>query len=150
MTAQIAFGIFGVLAGLGAWFDYRDRRIPNWLCLLAAIGGLIWAYTAGGWSAVPWHLAHLVVALIIGMAIYAVKYWGGGDAKFYAGVASWFVISKFFLLVLVISSFGLALVAIAFLLRRRRGSGKAKASLPYGIAIAAGGVVSFILVWRPF
>lgn len=150
MNSQIAFGLFCVIAGLGAWFDFRERRIPNWLCAVAALGGLTWAFASAGWGEVPLHLAHLAVALVLGMGIYAMKYWGGGDAKFYAGLAAWFPIATFFALVLFISAFGLLLVFVAFAIRKRRGSVTGMGPLPYGIAIAAGSLTSFLILAQPF
>ena len=150
MALQIALAVLCLIAGIGAWLDVRSRRIPNFLCLAAAIAGLAWAFAFGGWQAVPWHLLHMVVALIIGMGIYAVKYWGGGDAKFYAGLAAWFPIADFFVLVMLISSFGLALVFVSFILKKRQiGGPVVSGPIPYGVAIGAGTLASFLIRFSP-
>lgn len=150
MVPQVAFAALGILAVLGGWMDIRSRRIPNLLCLVVAMAGLVWAYANGGWSSVPWHLAHLLVALIVGMGIYAVKYWGGGDAKFYAGLAAWFPLADFFVLVMLISAFGLALVFAAFIIKKRQlGGPVVSGPLPYGVALAAGALASFLIRFSP-
>lgn len=128
------------LAGTAAVWDIRQRTIPNWLCLVTAICGLLVAAIPFDASELLMHAAHLLVALVIGMGLFALRWWGGGDAKLYAAVAGWFSIAEFFQLMFWISIAGLLVVLGVFVQSRRkkRPHGEAGRALPYGVAIAAG------------
>ena len=82
-----------VLLAIGAYTDVTARRLPNWLSLALLVTGLAFAATQGGWSAVGWHGAHAGIALLVGMALFATGGIGGGDAKFYTGLAAWFALT---------------------------------------------------------
>jgi len=133
-----------------AWYDLRLRRIPNWLCLLTAVAGLAYAampLTAGA----PWwsFLLHGAVALVVGMGLFAIRWVGGGDAKFYAALACWFPFGRAPLLLIAVALSGLLLLIVWFTVRRLQGKkfrGTANddaAKLPYGIAIALGAMLAF-------
>lgn len=141
----LAAALVVILGAIAAYRDIAARTIPNWLCLVTGLAGLLAAaypFDLFGWSL---HLAHLAVALAIGMGLFAVGWWGGGDAKFFAAAAAWFPISAFFQLLLWTSAAGLLLVLGVFAARggklRRRGT--ESKGLPYGVAIAAGMIVTF-------
>jgi prepilin peptidase CpaA len=77
---------------------------------------------------------------------------GGGDAKFYAAVAAWFALGKAVLLLVSISLSGLALLVVWFSYRRMRrlpigrsAGGTHFDSLPYGVAIGSGAVLTMAL-----
>lgn len=128
-----------LLAAAAAWSDLRSRTIRNWLCLLTACLGLVFAAIFSGWDQALWHAAHMMLALIIGMALFGMRWWGGGDGKFYAAVAAWAPLSSFFTLAIWIGLAGLALVVGAYMLRRLRARRDSPAeALPYGVAISAG------------
>lgn len=132
------------------WYDLRQRRIPNWLCLLTALAGLGYAAmplttTASWWS----FLAHGVIALVVGMGLFALRWVGGGDAKFYAALACWFPLGRALLLLISVSLSGLLLLVVWFIARRLQGkkfrgtANDESAKLPYGIAIALGALLAF-------
>lgn len=129
-----------VLGCAAAIWDIRHRTIPNWLCLCTALGGLVFAAIPFETDQLLLHGTHLVVALVIGMGLFALHWWGGGDAKLYAAVASWFSVADFFQLIFWISLAGLLLVLGAFVRRKRNrlARGEAEQALPYGVAIAVG------------
>jgi prepilin peptidase CpaA len=129
-----------VLAVSAAWSDLRSRTIPNWLCLLTACLGILSAAIFSGWQPALWHVAHMLLALAIGMVLFGLHWWGGGDSKFYAAVAAWVPLSGFFALLVWIALAGLVLVAGAYLLRRLKAPEERRSldSLPYGVAISAG------------
>ncbi len=139
--------MFTALALAGAVFDIRARRIPNALSATIAIAGITATWVSGGGEIALSAVGHLLIALAIGMAIYALGMWGGGDAKFYAGTAAWFTLARFWELMLAISLVGLALIVVWFTVRRllslplERGR---RGELPYGVAIAAGGIAIMV------
>lgn len=131
-----------------SWSDMFRRRIPNWLCVLTALGGLVVAVIASGFSELGSHALHLGVALVVGMILFRFGMIGGGDAKFYAACASWFAWSEASWLLLWVSISGLALFLGWFIIRRimrkpiRATSESHFDKLPYGIAIAAGALIA--------
>lgn len=132
------------------WSDFRLRRIPNWLCLVTAVAGLAYAALPGA-SDAPWwsFLLHGMVALVGGMALFAMRWVGGGDAKFYAALACWFPFGRAPLLLLAVALSGLVLLIAWFTVRRLQGkkfrgtANDESAKLPYGIAIALGAMLAF-------
>lgn len=140
------------IATAAAYLDVRFRTLPNWLCLICAGAGLGVAISQFGIANITWHLAHCGLALAIGMALFATRMWGGGDAKLYAAFALWFPIEEFFRLIWWISLAGLLLVLGAFLLRAKAESSSWSIGkgVPYGVAISAGAVVTWAsIVWLP-
>lgn len=148
MTDQIAYVAFALLCLIGAFSDLRYRMLPNWLCLLLLLSGAGVAFAQGGGGGLGGHLTHAALALVIGFSLFAARIVGGGDAKFYAGVASWFALGEAMRLLLAVSLGGLVLFLAWFLFRRITGKaisrpeGDDKGKFPYGMAIAAGGIIA--------
>lgn len=144
------WGIGGLaLAGLaGAWFDFTQRRLPNWLCLAALLAGLGVAFFAtGGIFDFGSHALHAVVALIVGMALFALRVIGGGDAKFYAALAAWFPLEEGLRLFVAVALTGAVLTLLFILARKLKGrpafpkDPSLEERLPYGVAIAGGALL---------
>lgn len=136
---------WSLLLAVGAISDIRDRRLPNWLSLALLLLGLAYGYSQGGMTALGWHGAHAAIALLVGMALFAAGIIGGGDAKFYAGLAAYFPLSEGFTLLLWVSLAGLVAIIIWFGSRRIFRPGpidkdSLHAKFPYGVAIAGGGL----------
>ena len=130
----------GVLVAISAWSDVRTRLLPNWLALLTAgIGLALAAYLAPDLAAFGWHVAHAAIAFLIGIVLFSLGLWGGGDGKFYAAIAGWFALSEFFLLIFAISAVGLVLVLAGAVRRKGKLFRKNGTSVPYGVAIGLGG-----------
>lgn len=69
-----------VSLGAGLW-DWRVRRIPNWLCLSGALAGFVlndWRVALGG----------MVLALVIHLPLFALRATGGGDVKLMAALGA--------------------------------------------------------------
>ena len=129
---------------VGAYTDIRERRLANWLSLALLAFGLAHAYALGGLGAIGWHGAHAAIALVVGMLLFAGGIIGGGDAKFYTGMAAYFPLAMGLKLVMWVTLLGGALVLGWILLRRLRGIPLRRdgdqGKFPYGVAIAAGGL----------
>ncbi len=130
---------------VGAIGDIRDRRLPNWLSLALLLLGLAHAYYLGGLGMTGWHLAHALIAMVVGAGIFAAGIMGGGDAKFYAGLAAFFPLSEGLNLLLWVSIAGVISILSWMVLRRvlplkKPEDGSLHAKFPYGVAIAIGGV----------
>src|SRR5438045_2744530 len=78
--------LLSVLLVIASVSDIRHRRIPNWSVL--AIGALFvpWAFFVSP-SSVLLSLGAALVALVIGIILYAFRIVGAGDSKLLAVVA---------------------------------------------------------------
>jgi prepilin peptidase CpaA len=144
-----------VLAGfalVGALGDIRARIIPNRLCAAAVLTGLAFAFAIGGAAALMNSALHVAVALAGGIALFAAKAIGGGDAKFYAALAAWFPVSWGIYYLFCVSLAGIVLLIVWYAIGRyanRTSPDLGKESpfrkLPYGAAISAGGVGGYLV-----
>lgn len=145
-------GLCGLLAiGLvGAYFDLRFRRLPNWLCLCALTGGLALGLAQHGPGWMGMSLLHALIALIGGMVLFTFRIIGGGDAKFYAGLAGWFPL-KFGATMLAATALAGLVLSLVWLAFRPKPAAPVEdseiaadfAKLPYGLAIAAGAIFTY-------
>lgn len=138
MNAIVLQGAGFVFAGgmlVAAASDWRHRLIPNTIpaAMIAAFPAAAWA--AGlGLAETGLHLAAAGAALAVASGLFALKAWGGGDAKLAAAALLWigFAGAPRFVLVMAVTG---GLLALALLLAAGR-----RAKVPYGIAIAAAGL----------
>ena len=72
-----------IFALAGAWSDAWTDRIPNRL-VLAGIAAALVLRAGLGWVAVFHGLAAGLIALAIGLPLFALRAFGGGDVKFMA------------------------------------------------------------------
>lgn len=144
-----------LIAATGMWLDVRYRRLPNWLCAVTLIAGIALASTSGA-AIVQGQILHAAIALVLGIALFAMGWIGGGDAKYYAALAAWFPLSDAPLLLIAVSLAGFGLLVAWFALggrrRKRRTVSSLSAdddavfgSLPFGVAISVGALAAFWL-----
>jgi prepilin peptidase CpaA len=124
--------------------DMRRRRISNWVSLSAAMLYPLFAATSQAPPNWPISVAIAGATLAAGFALFAANLLGGGDAKLMSAVALW-AGQGFILMFLFVMTTAGGILAIAVLLRQRLapavGTGEGSAGLPYGVAIAAGGLI---------
>ncbi len=149
----------------GAVLDWRTRRVPNLLTITGvAFGGMLHLAT-GGWRG----LATALLAAVIATALFGVFFlaggMGGGDVKLLAAVACLAGLEHLVSLLLATAVLGGVLALLfAFYHRRLRATlahtfrvwcqasgfvvGETDTHeplyLPYGLAIAAGAIVTFV------
>jgi prepilin peptidase CpaA len=70
-----------------AWSDMKTMKIRNTAVVTLAVGFAVLGLIALPFPDYLWRYAHLVVILLIGMALNAVRLMGAGDAKFAAAAA---------------------------------------------------------------
>jgi prepilin peptidase CpaA len=125
--------------------DLRSFRISNIfpaiLILLFVIVHAIAGFSASLWD----NLLHFLLALVVGMGLFSMRWIGGGDAKLYAAAALWFSWAGAVTLILATTIAGLIL-AVAFIAARmlglRKNVPREDRRIPYGVAIAAGAILS--------
>lgn len=136
-----------LLLGYGAYSDVVTRRLPNWLALALLVTGIAHAYiSTGNFTDTGMHAAHAGIALVAGLPLFATGILGGGDVKFYTGLASWFPLTMGPDLLIRVALLGGIFTLLWLVIRRvqPRNSDQKNTvftKFPYGIAIAAGGMV---------
>ena len=151
MIATLCLLIFLALLLTAAISDAVRFRIPNWIpAAMIALFPVFMLATLPGFPVAGLHLLAGILALLLGMALFAPGWIGGGDAKLFAAAALWFGWSGLstFLLATIIAG---GLLSVVLLIGRRmvlfsptmavRMDGTALATggaVPYGIAIAGG------------
>ena len=120
----LVLGIFPVLLLSAALFDLTSYTIPN--LLTGALFGFFVLFLlalalgehAIGWSGMGLHLLGGATALIIGIAMFARGWIGGGDAKLFAAACLWLGWNAMYEYALVASLMGGALTIALLILRR--------------------------------
>lgn len=149
--------VFPALMIVAALKDATSFTIPNWISLVLIAAFPVAALAAGlPLSAIGWSLTAGLAGLAIGMVMFALRWMGGGDAKLLAAAFLWLGWSQAGLFVVATAVVG-GLLALVLLLLRSNWTGlvahrfpgwlqrlaSPKEAMPYGIAIAAGGLAAF-------
>ena len=123
------------------WCDFRSRTIPNELNLAVALLAIPfwWANGLALWPDAAVHIA--VAACVFGLfaIAFALGAMGGGDVKLIAALALWLPWQAV-LAVLVIMSLAGGALTVAMLIRHRLAKREEPLEIPYGVAIAFGGL----------
>ena len=144
LNAWLYYGLLGMLAIAlltAAFTDMKRRQIDNSLnAAVAATAPLYW-WAAGLalWPDVAQQVgfALLVSAALIGM--WSLRLIGGGDIKLLAALALWLAPTTYLTMIVIMALAGgiLTILIAGFHVAFRR---QGKPMIPYGIAIAAGGL----------
>ena len=151
---RLCLVLFAGLLLAAAWSDARSYTISN--RLNGAIAALYIPYVLSAPVPVEWMPAVLVAGtiLLIGFGLFAFGHMGGGDVKLLTASALW-AGPELTLAFLLLTAIAGGLLSAVLLMQNRYGwvlgfaSGDDAAVVPYGIAIASGGLfVSFTLLTR--
>lgn len=145
--------------------DARAFKIPNWIWLGLLI--LFPLYVLSASDEVMWvyHLGVFALVLAVGFALFAGHFAGAGDVKLLAAASLW-AGPNFIGVLLVVTGLAGGVLALGYALNawiRQRlqpsaatdgGDGSlmqalSKVPIPYGIAIAVGGIASFVMMVLP-
>ena len=144
MSSALSWILLGLLALLlvaASWGDLRTRTISNGLNLAVALLAVPfwWASGLALWPDVALQIgvAALVFAAFAG--VFALGAMGGGDVKLLGAVALWLPWPAVLTLLVIMSLAGGALT-LAMLIRKRLARSEARLEIPYGVAIAFGGL----------
>jgi prepilin peptidase CpaA len=142
---EILLIILAILLVVAAVIDVRTFTISNRLNLAVALMAPLywWAANLPLWP----DIGQQIIAAVLVFALLAVAFYagmmGGGDVKLAAALALWFSVKSTvtFLIFMSITGGLLTLVVVA-LHRIRKKDGKPQ--IPYGVAIALGGLIILI------
>ena len=147
----------GTLLVVAAITDANSYRIPNMVCL--ALLALFPLFVLTAPQAIVWgeHLAVFVLVLGVGFVLFARQFAGAGDIKLLATAGLWAgpQMLGMFLFITAVAGGLLALIVAALTYRRNRASATkevvslAKVPIPYGVAIAIGGLCTLVMWSHP-
>ncbi len=154
MIAQILIFSFPLLLLVAAFRDLTTYTIGNWISAALVAGFILTAPFLGfGLSEIGGHVLVFAIALVIVMAMFAMGWIGGGDAKLFAATALWMGWPDVLAYALFATLFGGGLTLFLLMARkawlpgigpqwsdRLMGDG---GDVPYGIALTAGGLAVF-------
>lgn len=110
--ALIHFVPLFALLILAAGVDIRQRRIPNWLTLSIAMGGVLQSFLSHHTVTPAQSLGGLGVGFVLPLILFALNAIGGGDVKLLAAVGAWIGPVNILLVFILKDLIGLALVLI--------------------------------------
>jgi prepilin peptidase CpaA len=164
MLHTLSIFVLPALMIFAAVSDCASLRIPNWLTGLTAVAFFPMAWATGmPLAEMAWHLLAGSILFFAGYALFALRLFGGGDAKLMAAAGLWFGTSGSlnFLIMTAIAGGILALIVAAWSafslsweisgsertlpLRQRLSQWAPK--VPYGIALAVGAILAFPGTW---
>lgn len=145
MNGGITIGLALILAamlGVAAWGDIRSRTISN--RLNAAIALLApfwwWALDLPLWPDVALQIGLAALLFALFTALFAVGAMGGGDVKLITALALWLRPSWLLPMLLIMAITG-GVLTLAMLLFHRLRKQPGNPEIPYGVAIAAAGLL---------
>lgn len=153
MFEYALFLVFPAALAFAGAMDLFTMTIPNRISLVLIAAFPAAAYMSGlGWWDVASHVGAGLLMLVVGFAMFARGWLGGGDAKLLAAAALWFGFDQLGPYLLLAALAG-GVLAFAILMYRRMAPPlwlcnqawamrlhSAKTGIPYGIALAAAGL----------
>ena len=126
---------------VAAFTDMRRRQIDNWLNASIVLAAPVYWWSSGLslYPGVAIQLGVALAAFAVLVGLFALKMMGGGDVKLLTSLALWIEPTMFLKLLVIMALVGGLLtivMGIAHLMKRER----EKLAVPYGVAIAVGGL----------
>jgi prepilin peptidase CpaA len=126
--------------------DIRFRRIPNWASLAVIALFIAWAFT--GPVSIVSSLEAAAIVFAATLILYALRIFGAGDSKFLTAMALFAGMKHLLVMLMAMALFGGVLAIISLVSNPHRtmamitlrGKGDWGRKVPYGVAIAVGGL----------
>lgn len=153
MTDTIHYGLLIALAialVVAAFTDIRSRQISNWLNGGIALGAPLfwWASGLALWPDIAMQLGVSAAAFAVFAGLFALKMMGGGDVKLLTVLALW-VSPAIFMQLLVVMALAGGVLTVAMVMWHTARRQKDKLAIPYGVAIAFGGLWVLAINYLP-
>ncbi len=101
-------GALCVFLAVACVYDYRDRRIPNYLVIVTGVVGAVRLLATNGWSGLLTYLGISALVMAVSYPIFKIGGLGAGDVKLLGVVAGYLPFKK----ILVFLFFSLLFAAI--------------------------------------
>ena len=136
LLALLSAGLLAAAVG-----DWRTRTIPNWLNAGIALLAIPWWWANGLplWPGVAVQLGIALGVLIVFFLAFQMGQMGGGDVKMLVALALWLSPVALIKLIMIMAIAG-GVLTIAMLIPHRMLKSAGNPEIPYGIAIAFGGL----------
>jgi prepilin peptidase CpaA len=144
MQMALSWILLGALAAMllvACWSDLRTRTIPNGLNLAIALLAFPFWWTVGLplWPDAAIQVAVALTVFAVFAGVFALGAMGGGDVKLVAAIALWLPWQAVIVMLFIMSVAG-GLLTLAMLIRHKLAKHGDKLEIPYGVAIAFGGL----------
>jgi len=136
------FGILlAVLLLMAAWTDVRTRTISNELNAAIALLAIAywWAIGETLWPDIALRIGVAFVIFGIFAVLFMLRMMGGGDVKMIAALALWLPFHALIVMLTVMALAG-GVITVGLLIRQRWRPNAERPEIPYGVAIAIGGL----------
>ena len=137
LLATLTLSMAVILLVVAAWDDARTRRISNRLTAGIGILALCRLALLGDVTAASYTAEAALVVFAIAVALFVLHIIGGGDAKLLTATALVIGYQAVLPFLAIMSICGAALSIVILVLHRQ--------TVPYGVAIAAGAIVTLTL-----
>jgi prepilin peptidase CpaA len=136
------FGILlAVLLLMAAWTDIKTRTISNELNAAIALLAIAFWWVAGEtlWPDVAIRIGVALLLFALFAGLFMLKMMGGGDVKMITALALWLPLPALMVMLTVMALAG-GIITIFLLVRQRWRPNEGRPEVPYGVAIAIGGL----------
>ena len=137
----ILLGLLVLMLLATSWCDLKSRTIPNGLNLAIALLAIPfwWSIALPLWPAVALQIGVAALVFALFAIAFAFGAMGGGDVKLIGALALWLPAPAVMVLIVIMSLAGGALT-LALVLRQKLARKTGQLEIPYGVAIAFGGL----------
>jgi prepilin peptidase CpaA len=139
---EILIVLLGIILVIAAVIDVRTFTISNRLNLAVALLAPLywWSVAVPVWPDAAVQLAAAAIVFIVLAGAFYLGMMGGGDVKLAAALALWFSPPEILKFLVVMSIVG-GVLTLGILAAHRLRSKEGRPKIPYGVAIACGGLV---------
>jgi prepilin peptidase CpaA len=137
--------LFGILLAvmllMAAWTDIKTRTISNELNATIALLAIVFWWVAGEafWPDVVLRIGVALIIFAIFALLFMLRMMGGGDVKMIGALALWLPFNALLVMLTVMALAG-GVITVGLLIRHRLQPNADKPEVPYGVAIAIGGL----------
>lgn len=144
MNVEFTFALLGLLALMLVWIavvDIRTYTISDRLNIAIALLAPLYWWVSGVslWPDGAMRIAMAAIVFMLFAAAFHFNVMGGGDVKLAGALALWFAPYDTIRLIVIMSLVGGLLTLLVLAIHRARGK-TGRPEVPYGVAIAAGGL----------
>ena len=142
MRAGLALSLGLVLVAAG-WEDAHKREIADWKSIAIVAVAPVWWWANGAtiWPGAALQIGMATATFALFAMLFHFGVMGGGDVKLITALSLWLPPFAFLDMLFVMSVAG-GVVTAAMLVQRRLERREGQVEVPYGIAIAAAGLLS--------
>ena len=140
-VSHVLLGALAIALLYASYDDWRRRIIENWLTgAIAVMAPLFWwASGYALWPDIGIQIIMSVVLFLLFLGCFVLGMMGGGDVKLIAALALWFSLPVMIQLLTIMAIVG-GLLTVAMMISQRMRKDEGAVEVPYGIAIAVGGL----------